>query len=1093
MVSSQTNGCLEAEVLAAYVDHGLSLAERSRVDAHLASCPPCMAMLAGVVRTVEAVADLLPAGGVAVEATSRIDRRSIAGMLTAAAAVFVVLAGPALLKPWLDRDTGLVRLADSVEGERSVLGRLTGGFPHAPLGVPSAGGQGGRAAEADRIVLIAGKIRESFGERETPSRLHTLGVEQLLAGRYDDAAAALLAAAREQPNNARYVSDVAAVQLERARLGLRPDDLPRALASADRARRLDPALREAWFNRALAATALSLNSQAKQAWVDYLARDSASPWATEARQRLDELSKPTPAAAWAGIEGRLRGPIDAALADEAVRAQMTEARNFIETDLLPKWAAAVEAGRDGSRELEALRNLGEAFARIAGESLYRDTAAAIDRAGSDAARRVLARGHSLYAGGAALFAQDRFTDAAAGITAGRAQLVASGSPFAVRPALDLIAIAYVGGKYDNALRDLADVRAVATANGYAYAAARASWFQGLIAFAQSRLADTQSNYEDTLASFERMGDAEQTAAAHSLLAALNYYLGDKENEWKHRQLAFQGLSISRSSRFKILLMGAASASVRFESPETALSIQDSVLAIARESGRPAAIVEMLSQRAATLISLDRRSEAAANIGEARQHLQSVADPALRRLFELLVLAPEGDLQRLRDPSAAVATATHALEIVEERKDRTRLPLFQLQLAKANIVWGRLDAAETALRKGIEAFDAERALMSDEGRISAFDDSWQLFETAVQLAIKKKDYPRAFAMAERARTRTLAESRRATHTRSLTDVQQSIAGKEAVLALNQFDDELAVWVIRRDRAEVITRPLTRRDAQRLVARQQDEIWHEASVPSAGRDLYNELIRPLSAQLNGVSRLVVVPDTTYQDAAFAALWDSSRRRFLVEDVTLSLAPSVGAYAGAAARASDVGQPLILGGPDGNSDANARAVASVYPASHLVTGTSATGSRFFADAPGRAVVHVSARTASNTAYPLLSRVVLADEPGRRHSGAILGRDIAAQPMSHTNLVVIDEIDAAGNNRGEGTLSLARAFMAAGVPAVLGTLPGAGEAATRDLMVGFHRRLASSMPPAEALTDLQRYVLQSNGRRLGAWSALVMYSSDR
>ena len=46
---------------------------------------------------------------------------------------------------------------------------------------------------------------------------------------------------------------------------------------------------------------------------------------------------------------------------------------------------------------------------------------------------------------------------------------------------------------------------------------------------------------------------------------------------------------------------------------------------------------------------------------------------------------------------------------------------------------------------------------------------------------------------------------------------------------------------------------------------------------------------------------------------------------------------------------------------------------------------------------------------------------------------------------------------------------------------------------MVGFHRRLASGMPPAEALTELQRNVLQSNGRRLGAWSALVMYGSDR
>ena len=205
----------------------------------------------------------------------------------------------------------------------------------------------------------------------------------MLAGRYDDAAASLLAASREQPNNARYVSDVAAVQLERARLGLRPDDLPRALASADRARRLDPSLLEAWFNRALAATALSLNSQARQAWTEYLARDDASPWATEARTRLDGVVE--------ADARRRRGPVSnnactatstSALADEAVRAQMTEARNFFENNLLPKWAGAVEAGRDGSRELGGLRNLADAFALIGGDSLYRDTVNAIDARGS---------------------------------------------------------------------------------------------------------------------------------------------------------------------------------------------------------------------------------------------------------------------------------------------------------------------------------------------------------------------------------------------------------------------------------------------------------------------------------------------------------------------------------------------------------------------------------------------------------------------------------------------------------------------------------------------------------------------------------------
>ena len=60
MVDPHTNGCPEPEVLAAYVDRGLSLSERARVDAHLASCPQCIALVAGVARTVEELSALRP-------------------------------------------------------------------------------------------------------------------------------------------------------------------------------------------------------------------------------------------------------------------------------------------------------------------------------------------------------------------------------------------------------------------------------------------------------------------------------------------------------------------------------------------------------------------------------------------------------------------------------------------------------------------------------------------------------------------------------------------------------------------------------------------------------------------------------------------------------------------------------------------------------------------------------------------------------------------------------------------------------------------------------------------------------------------------
>ena len=1094
MVNSPTHACLEPEVLAAYADHGLSLAERARVETHLASCPRCTTLLAGVVRTV---AELEPEthDRAAADTTPAVTRRAVLGSAAAAAAVIAVLATPALLRPWLERNTELVSLAGSDGEHRSVLGRLTGGFPHAPLLAPSAGGQDGQASGTDRVLLTSGRIRESFGELETASELHRAGVSNLLARRYDIAAQLLTAAAREQPANARYLNDVATVHLERARLGLRPDDLPRAIAAAERATRLDPSLREAWFNRALAISALSLTDEAKSAWTEYLRRDSASPWAGEARQRLEELSKAAPAAAWDSIAAGLEQSIDAASADAAVRAQATEARHYLENELFVDWANAVLAGNSGAAELDRVRIMADAMLRITGDALYRDTVAAIDASSGDAAR-ALAQAHKDYADAAQILRADQFAGAAPRLQSAAQRFTAANSPFAVRAAIDLAATDYYANNYAGALTRLEAATATANARSYAWTRGHASWIQGMVAFGQGRLGDAQASYEDALATFERMGDVEQAVGAHNLLTALHFYLGDKREEWTHRLLAFQGLAASQSERLAFQTYLILAASLRFEDPETALVAHDYALR-ALPSGRGGATIQVLASRAQTLISLGRLSEAAEAIRAARGHLQSVSGP-VREVLELLILSAEGELQRPLDAVAAVATAQHAIGIIEQRNspaDRSRLPRFHLQLAKANIASGRLPQAEQALADGIRAFDQERATIADEGRFSVLDENWELFETGVQLAIRKGDFDRAFALSERARKRTLAEARRAPQSRTLAAVREGLSADVALVALNQFENELAVWVIRRDSLTVTTRPLGREDAEKLVGRQQEEIWRESATTPAGRELYNEIVRPVLPQLQGAARVVFVPDATYENAAFAALWDATRRRFLVEDVSVSVTPSAELFVRAAASPNDArpAEPLIVGGPSDAASADAVAIASLYQAPTVLTGGSATSSRFFTDASQHAVVHVTAAATPNEGYPLLSRLMLADEPGRRYTGALMGRDIAAQPFTNTRLVVLDEAGTNPIQRGEGTLTLARAFMAAGVPAVLGTLPGADENATRDLMIGFHREMRAAPTAGEALSRVQRNALQQNGRRLGAWTALVIYGSDR
>jgi tetratricopeptide (TPR) repeat protein len=689
MVSPHVGGCLEPEVMAAYVDHCLSLAERARVETHLASCRQCTELLAGVVRTVADMPARTPGVDGTAEATPLVTRRAVVGAATAAAAVIAVLAAPSFVRTWLEPDAGLVSLVGSVGEQRSVLGRLTGGIPHAPFGSPPAGGQGGKAAGTDRVLMTAGKIRESFGDLQTPARLHAYGLNELLAGRYDEAAHALIAAAREQPDNARFLNDVATLHLERARLGLRPDDLPRAYAAADRARRLNPSLHEAWFNRALAATALALTDQARTAWREYLERDGVSAWAIEARRRLEELSRPTPAQAWASIEASLQRSIDADTADYAVRAQTTEARQYIENVLIVQWATAVLDGGNGGAELERLRTMAAAMERVAGDSLYRDAVAAIDRAGAAGSQRLarLAAAHQQYAQAAKLTAEDQHSAAVPLLVDARQALSAAGSPFQWRAALDYGASAYYTGRAREAAPVLDEIITAAQSAGYGFLEGRARWQQGLAAFLQGSLDQAQAHDEETLDIFDRMGDVEQAAGAHNLLSALYFSLGDKAAEWRHRQHVLAALSVSRSPRLRYAGLAAAAVSLRIESPETALALQDAALAVARAWGRDAAIAEVLAQRGATLQALGRTGDAMAAVGEARTHLQSIRAEDVRRFFEAPVLAIESDLARAGNPRRAAALAQQAIDILQARGERARLAQVQLRLAKANIVWG----------------------------------------------------------------------------------------------------------------------------------------------------------------------------------------------------------------------------------------------------------------------------------------------------------------------------------------------------------------------------------------------------------------------
>jgi ATP/maltotriose-dependent transcriptional regulator MalT len=207
----------------------------------------------------------------------------------------------------------------------------------------------------------------------------------------------------------------------------------------------------------------------------------------------------------------------------------------------------VLAGRSGDAELDRVRVMAESMMRIAGDAIYLDAVATMSRAAGETRLR-LARAHQAYARAAVLFNQDDFTAAGKALAAVGPELSASGSPFSVLADVHAAATHFVEGRYAEADAAFTRTEAAARSRNYLYAAARSTWFRGLIAYAQTRMADAQTMYEDTLATFERMGDVEQSSMAHILLSGIHDLAGNTAAEWRHRQFAIRCFSL-QPSRF----------------------------------------------------------------------------------------------------------------------------------------------------------------------------------------------------------------------------------------------------------------------------------------------------------------------------------------------------------------------------------------------------------------------------------------------------------------------------------------------------------------------------------------------------------------
>jgi CHAT domain-containing protein len=348
---------------------------------------------------------------------------------------------------------------------------------------------------------------------------------------------------------------------------------------------------------------------------------------------------------------------------------------------------------------------------------------------------------------------------------------------------------------------------------------------------------------------------------------------------------------------------------------------------------------------------------------------------------------------------------------------------------------------------------------------------------------------------------------------LAAIQRELPPRTTLISYFVSSMGVHAWILDRTALRHVSLPLGAADLQRIGC-WTDEIAHRAGGRGArllarpcGSDragatspeeAYDQLIAPLRAEIHH-PRLVLVPHGVLHYVPFAALRDRRSGRYLVEEYTLTYAPSATTLRFLHAKATPFkGHALILGNPDTPSPelgplpaaATEAAVVARAVGTTPMLGPRATKSLLYHLDGQFDLVHIAAHGIYDPVSPQFSHIALA--PGEDRDGDLTVHEILSElDLAGVNLVVLSACRTAAGARsgGDEIVGLTRALLYAGTPAVISTLWDIDDDAAALLMGEFYPRLLAGSSVAEALRAAQLATLRSSRfREPRFWAAFSL-----
>lgn len=1121
------SGGLDAETLAAYLEGQLPPESRARVEAEIAADPETYEWLVHARRAMDdseapggvagvtalaaigaravssdgleervlapAVAPVVAeplAGAVVLPFYRRRDVQAAIGATLAAAAALLLVVQ--LQPEWWrriggsDADPRFAKLVAAVGEERYIEGRLTGGFKYGPLRSVTRG-PGDLSSQNLALLAAAGELQKAAEADPSAENLHAWGVAQVLLGDLDGGVQSLEAASADGNVDARTLSDLAAAYLARIAASDRADDWPRALSAATRALEADSQLASALYNRALALEGLGLVPQAIEAWNQFLAVERSSGWRADAQARLGALTKRPDRGARQSELLRLARAGHAEAANELGAQFPRLAREFVEDEALAEWAAAATEG-----ERDRWWRVASAVAsptRAGGDDgTGRAMLSAIETV-APAQQDDIRRAHVTYGSARRAFQAARYAESR-GQFHSVAQLAAGQSlALALRASLYESVADYFAGDPARASESLERTVVEAERSGFHSIEARCHWMLGIIRGAGARFDRSIEHYASARQLYQSIGEADHAAVMDQLIADAYSTLGDQVTTWQYLTRALRYWADDWfPRRHQGTLLMAVTVSRRSGNPEAALAFRAALGDFPEEHRDPVAEVEAGCEAAIVLAQLGRTLESADAIQAAWSRFEALRDAGLRTQVSGRIRRAESLSARALDPLGVIGQLTPVAEAYEARGSALQLAEVYLGLGRAYLATGDRDRARAAFARGVEVVESRRSTAPTSSlRMSYFDSVWDLYAELIDLHLDVQEYEEAFRLSELSRARVLSESAvRLAKPPRLTEVAARLAPAEAHVQYVATGRRLGAWVIRPTRAEFV--PLLEQGKQPAEGTRR-------AVPVAFIDpaqYFDRLWRPIAPMLVGAVRVYISPDGPLGNVSFGALFDPERRQFVVEDHAVALVPGA-RFIGHAQRGtlpSDLeGALLVASTARSGSIGLPRAIEEV----RLVGRTldidplfDLDGAEFLRRASAAPLIHFAGHAVANTEYPQLSYLLLG---GLGKTARLLARDLESMRLPATKLVVLSGCSTTFGlfRRGEGVLSLARPFLAAGAGSVIATTGDIDDKDALRLMTAIYANLKRGMDVVDAVTSVQREAVSDDRLSApGSWRVL-------